>query len=107
MDILQEKIQHVFNQELLKKGDLIFAKHQFWEEGRTGLITDVTEEAIRVQYIPSIGNITNYFLIHQKDVLEKEWLIRVSNDLKTIFTTEIEEPIEKLNNKLPEKGEEA
>lgn len=73
-----------FNLEEIRRGTLICAKHKTWPEGQSGMVTEVSEDLIRVQYLPSIQNVMNHYFIPAEE--GDEWEIRYSNDgLRTIM----------------------
>lgn len=78
----------VFDTTVIKRGDLIYAKHRSWPEGHGGIVTRVAEDKLTVQYHPGIGNVTNHFFIPASEVAAGEWLVRWSEDLSAVNTTE-------------------
>lgn len=69
-----------FNTEEISRGTLIYAKHKSWPEGQTGMVTEVSGNELRVQYLPSIQNVLNHFLITVAEAEAGEWDIRYSSD---------------------------
>lgn len=69
-----------FSKEEIPRGTVIYAKHGTWDKGETGIVTSVTEEMLRVQYFPEIGNVLNHFFIPVSEVEAGQWNIRYSND---------------------------
>lgn len=69
-----------FNTAEIQRGTLVCAKHQTWEEGQPGIVTDVSEDLIRVQYLPFIKNVLNHYFIPVSEVVNGEWEIRYSPD---------------------------
>lgn len=69
-----------YNMEEIQRGTLICAKHQTWEDWQSGIVTEVSEDLIRVQYLPSIQNVLNHYFIPVSEVEEGEWKIRYSSD---------------------------
>lgn len=69
-----------YNMEEIQRGTLICAKHQTWEEWQAGIVTEVSEDLIRVQYLPSIQNVLNHYFIPVSEVEGGEWKIRYSSD---------------------------
>lgn len=69
-----------FNTEEISRGTLIYAKHRSWPEGQPGIVTEVSENVLRVQYLPSIQNVLNHFFIPVTEAETGEWDIRYSID---------------------------
>lgn len=69
-----------FNQAVIGRGTLIYAKHRTWKEGQPGMVTEVSRDCIRVQYIPSIQNVLNHYFIPVSEVEDGQWEIRYSGD---------------------------
>lgn len=78
--ILIEKTSPVINTEELARGTLIYAKHRTWDEGRTGIVTHVTETAIKVIFLPTVQNVLNHFIIKSSELNAGDWLVRYSVD---------------------------
>lgn len=89
--IINEPIAE-FDTEKIKPGGLLYGKYKTWEEGKAGFVSAVNRSRITVHYHPGIGNITNHFHIPVEEVVAEDWIIRYSDDLKTIITNETEEP---------------
>ncbi|MCI9357711.1 MAG: DUF5026 domain-containing protein [Lachnospiraceae bacterium] len=78
--------RQVFNLDEICRGTLIYARHSTWQEGQTGIVTEASEDVIRVQYPPAIQNVLNHYFIPAKEAAEGEWEIRCSNDgLETVL----------------------
>ena len=75
-----------FNTEEICRGTLICARHKTWPEWQTGMVTDVSEDLVRVQYLPTIQNVQNHYMIPCAEVEAGEWEVRYSPDLESIFT---------------------
>ena len=88
MALILKASRDVFDTSVVGRGFLIFAKHRSWPEGKGGIITRVAEDKLTVQYHPGIGNVTNHFFIPASEVAAGEWLVRWSEDLSTVNTTE-------------------
>lgn len=74
-----------FSLDEIGRGTLIYARHKTWQEGQTGIVTEVSGDLIRVQYLPSVQNVLNHYFIPSVEVQDGEWEIRYSNDgLETI-----------------------
>ena len=83
MELFVEKIKGVFNTEI-KKGTLIWAKSEDWEEGIAGFISGVSEDKLTVMFHPNISNVVNHYVIPAREVADKKWTIRWSEDLQAI-----------------------
>lgn len=84
MALVTEQPTAVFDLSLIKRGDLLWAKHSTWDEGRAGFVTSATESQLIVQYQPSIGNVTNHFVIPVSEAKKGEWKVRWSADMTDI-----------------------
>lgn len=84
MSLIVEKKSSVFDTDRIQSGDLIYAKHSSWENGKSGIVTAAYESQLRVQYVAPIGNVTNYFRIRPDEVGQGLWDIRWTKDLSTI-----------------------
>lgn len=80
----------VFDVSHIKRGDLIWAKHRTWTEGKAGFVTSVKNNQVIAQYHPGIGNVTNHFIISISEVLANDWTIRWSEDLLEIHAYDLE-----------------
>lgn len=69
----------------IETGDVLYAKHRSWPEGRTGLVTGIRDDKLVVQFYPAIGNVMNHFFIPAKEVADGEWEVRWSGDLIAIY----------------------
>ena len=76
----------VFDTEKVAKGDFIRAKYYGWDETVNGLVAKVSDAEIRVLYIGSIRNVTNYYTITAAEVESGLWEISVSTDLTEVIT---------------------
>lgn len=85
MGLVIDSVKKVFDTGVIKKGCLIYGKHQSWREGRKGFVTAVTEKEITVQYHPGIANVTNHFFIPVTEVTEGQWELRWSDDLLKVY----------------------
>lgn len=78
--------RQIFNLDEICRGTLIYARHSTWQEGQTGIVTEASEDVIRVQYPPAIQNVLNHYFIPVKEVADGEWEIRYSNNgLETVL----------------------
>lgn len=84
MDLLIEASGKIFNTGAIRKGELIYAKHECWDEAKAGVVSAVTPQEIRVMYHPPIANVTQFLMIPAEEVSAGKWEIRWSADLKEI-----------------------
>lgn len=84
MALIVDSVTKVFDTTQIKKGDLVYAKHSSWPDGRGGFVTAITDEQITVQYHPGIGNVTNHFFLPANEVATGEWELRWSEDMSII-----------------------
>lgn len=84
MGLMTEKPAAVYDLSQIYPGCVCFGRHRTWDEGKTGIVTSVTESRITVQYHPGIGNVTNHFIIPVSEVAKQEWEIRWSADLSEV-----------------------
>lgn len=84
MGLITEKPVAVYDLSQIHPGCVCFGKHQTWDEGKTGIVTSVTERQMTVQYHPGIGNVTNHFVVPISEVVAGEWEIRWSVDLSEV-----------------------
>ncbi len=84
MGLLKESTSTLFDTDAIQKGALIYAKHECWDEAKTGIVSAVKPDGIRVLYHPNIANVTAFFNIFADDVVNGSWEIRWSADLETI-----------------------
>lgn len=90
-----------FNLDEITRGTLIYAKHKSWPKGQAGIVTEVSGDMLRVQYLPSIQNVLNHFFILAAEAESGEWEIRYSSDGLLNVASFPEQPPE------PEEEEEA
>lgn len=83
--LVKDKTIKVFDLEHIKRGTLVYAKHETWPKGKTGLLTDISDTELTVQYHPDISNVMNHFFLPVKEVIKGEWEVKWSNDLKEIY----------------------
>ncbi len=81
MSILTTSNNTAFDKSKIAKGDLIRAKYNGWDEAINGIVAKVTDSEIRVLYIGTIRNVTNYFTIKAEEVQAGSWEISWSHDL--------------------------
>lgn len=84
MQLIVDRTDQVFNQEEIKTGYLVYARHKSWPNGHTGVVTLVSDTEIQVQYDPGIRNVANHFRLPVEKVAAGEWELRWSSDLKEI-----------------------
>lgn len=84
MALIIESSRSVFDTTQIEKGDLLYAKHRSWTEGRAGIVIAVSEDRIIVQFLPGIGNVVNHFFIPVEEAAENQWTIRWSKNLIAI-----------------------
>ncbi len=70
----------IFDTDEVTKGSLMYAKHSSWEEGVSGIVTEVNEKYLRLQFLPAINNVLNHVIIQASDVAGGNWTIRYSTD---------------------------
>lgn len=78
--LLIESQKVSFNLGEISRGCLIFAKHMTWQEGHAGIVTEASEDMLKVQYLPSVRNVLNHYFIHASEAAGGEWEIRYSAD---------------------------
>ncbi|MCD8308893.1 MAG: DUF5026 domain-containing protein [Clostridia bacterium] len=81
----------VFDKDKVAKGDFIRAKYSGWDETVNGLVAKVTDTEIRVLYIGTIRNVTNYYTILADEVENGYWDISVSSDFSEVVTSDEDE----------------
>lgn len=85
--LLFDSTHKAFDQEKIRRGTLIHAKHKSWQEGQSGIVTEVLPDLLRVQYPPTIQNVLNHYFISVSEVENGEWQLRYSSDgLETVET---------------------
>ena len=81
MSILTTSTEKAFDKAKIAKGDLIRAKYAGWDEAVNGIVARVEDTEIRVLYVGTITNVTNYFTIKADVVSDGKWDISWSHDL--------------------------
>lgn len=81
MSILTTSTEKAFDKAKIAKGDLIRAKYAGWDEAVNGIVARVEDTEIRVLYVGTITNVTNYFTINADEVSGGKWGISWSHDL--------------------------
>lgn len=83
--LIKETTNNVINTDEIGRGSLIWAQHMSWDNGRSGIVENATEEKILVRYLPSTQNVQNHFYIHAADLVKGDWVVRYSSDgLETV-----------------------
>ncbi len=80
MSLIVESTASIFDTDEITRGSLMFAQHSTWDEGVSGIVTEVNEKYIRLQFLPSINNVINHTTIQASDVVAGYWTIRYSTD---------------------------
>ena len=86
MPLITDNTKKVFDTTNVKKADLIRAQYVGWDEPRNGVITAVSEEKLTVLFLPTIGNVTNYYTILASEVDAGKWTAKWTTDFDTIKT---------------------
>ena len=84
MALVRKQPVAAFDLGEVKRGDLLWARHSTWEEGKAGFVTAAEESRLTVQYFPGIGNVTNHFHIQASEAAAGEWEVRWSEDLSKV-----------------------
>lgn len=90
MELVIEKPVASFDLKQIQCGYLLWGRHYTWDEGKAGFVTSATEDQLIVQYHPSIGNVTNHFMIPVSEAVSGQWEIRWSADMSEVFEYGIE-----------------
>ena len=90
MALVTENARATFDLVEIKRGYLLWGRHITWNEGKAGFVASATEDQLIVQYHPSIGNVTNHFMIPVSEVVSGQWEIRWSADLSEVQKYNIE-----------------
>lgn len=85
MSLVIEEPVATFDLAQIRRGDLLWGRHNTWTEGKAGFVTSATKEQLIVQYHPGIGNVTNHFFIPVSEVTDGQWEIRWSANLADIY----------------------
>ncbi len=84
--LIKEVTENQFDTETVKRGQLISARHRSWTTAISGMIARVLPDQLWVEYLPSIHNVKNCYVINA-DELDEEWEVRYSADgMKTVET---------------------
>lgn len=85
MALIVDATTPVIDTTQIETGDVVYAKHRSWPEGRTGLVTGIRNDKLVIQFHPAIGNVMNHFFIPAQEVADGEWEVRWSSDLTEIY----------------------
>ena len=78
--LIKDSTIPVFDTTEVPRGSVVCARREGEEEWISGIVTEVTEHEIRIQYLPLIQNVLNHALIRACDVAAGYWEVRYSND---------------------------
>ena len=81
MELIIKENRARFDANVIKAG---YGKHASWDEGKTGIVTAVTDTTLVALFHPGIGNVINHFIIPIGEVEKGEWDVRWSKDLTTV-----------------------
>lgn len=84
MELIIKENRARFDASVIKAGYAIYGKHASWDEGKTGIVTAVTDTTLVALFHPGIGNVINHFIIPIGEVEKGEWDVRWSKDLATV-----------------------
>jgi len=85
MSILIETNEKIFNENEIRRGMLVYARHKTWSDGIGGIVTRTARHEITVQYAAGVSNVTNHFFITSTAVAAQEFeILRWSEDLETV-----------------------
>lgn len=84
MELIVKENRARFDSNAIKTGYAIYGKHASWDNGKTGVVTAVTDTTLVALFHPGIGNVINHFIIPIGEVEKGEWDVRWSEDLTTV-----------------------
>lgn len=90
MALISKSNGYRFSAESIQVGDFILARHQQWDTARNGLVSVVSENELRVLFLPEGMNTTQYFLITADEVAKGLWNIIWTRDMEMIHRHEPE-----------------
>ena len=90
MALVSETSRPLIDLEQIAEGDLLYAKHRSWPDGRGGIVTDVRPERLTIQFHPELGNVMNHFFIPASEIADKQWEIRWSRDMQEVREENVE-----------------
>ena len=73
-----------FDPASIAPGYALYGKHKTWSDGKTGIVTAVTDSQMVVLFHPGIGNVVNHFFVYADEVADGEWELRWSKDLSEV-----------------------
>ena len=88
MAILKRSERDVFDTAQIKRGYFVSGQHKSWSEAVNGLVADVSEDELLIQFLPEIRNVTNHYRIRTEEVAAGEWILKLSPDLVTVEEVE-------------------
>ena len=59
MELIVKENRARFDANVIKAGYAIYGKHASWDEGKTGIVTAVTDTTLVALFHPGIGNVIN------------------------------------------------
>ena len=85
MSLIMDKQEKVFDCSTIKRGDPQYLpRHSCGKNPKSGIVSAVTPEEIKILYQPAIANVTNFLTIQADDVVTGQWKIRWSENLESI-----------------------
>lgn len=84
MSLILNEQKPIFDTASIAPGYALYGKHTTWDEGKTGVVTAVTESQLVVLYHPGIGNVVNHFFVPADEVADGAWELRWSKDLSEV-----------------------
>lgn len=61
MELIIKENRARFDANVIKAGYAIYGKHASWDEGKTGIVTAVTDTTLVALFHPGIGNVINHW----------------------------------------------
>lgn len=87
MELIRQSGVAVFDPQAIRRGDLLRARYNGWNEARNGLVFRMEPERLTVQFMPAVGNVSAFYVIQAGEVERGEWEILWSRDLETVERT--------------------
>lgn len=84
MGCIKENEAPVFDREKVRRGDLIRAKHELWDDYKNGVIVGVTADEVIALYYTGYGNVSNHFSMLASEVSRGEWQGSITADMEVI-----------------------
>ena len=84
--LLIDKSIPAFDLDEITRGSVVYAKKDVWDEGICGIVTEIDEDQMRIQYLPPIRNVINHCVIRASQVAVDMWELRYSNDMLETVT---------------------